>query len=359
MKRQIFKNPELGPGEIIKYLLLAAAIVAGSLVCVFHSSCQMTSQGIQALGAEESPNITAVNVLNSKSIKVDFTKEVTSDMGLVSVLGQGQAASLDAIGENSIKAQATVCGDKRSILYIFEESAQLGVRYQLFSQIKDSRGNSLTFAIPFDGFNDRLPLCALVEVQPESRAATKSSPAESPYVIIQALEDGNLFGIDLYCAQNKSTFPLPPVEVKAGQKIALRLKPTADQSACISETGTDLALAKSGRASPAWRDLYFDIGQKGMSTSNDAIFLRDKNTKKIMDALTYFTVKNGKTSWNLSTEIQKAIDKKAWAGPASVEGAVQKGSSKVKPLVRKSNALEQGGRPAAKDDWEVSEKSVY
>ena len=359
MKRTIFKNPELGPGEILKYLLLAAAIVAGTLFSVFHSSCQLTSQGIQALGAEESPCILDASVIDSKTIKVDFTKKVTAQIGLVSELGQGQEASLDSIGENSIKAQAMSCGDGKSIIYTFEESALLGVRYQLFSQIKDSRGNSLTFALPFDGYNDRLPLCALVEVQPETRAATKTSPAESPYVIIQALQDGNLFGIELFCAQNEVVYKLPPAEVKAGEKIALHLKHTADTAACISETGSRLDLAKSGRASPSWRDLYFDIGAKGMSATNDAIFLRNKNTQNIMDALTYYTVKSGKTSWKLSSQIQIAIDKKAWLGPATIEGAVQKGSSKVKPLVRTQVPSVQSGKPASKNDWKIADKSVY
>ncbi len=77
MKREIFKNPDLGPGEILKYFLLAAAIVAGALFCVCHSSCQLTSQGIQALGAEDSPKIVGVSVLNSKSVKIDFSKEVS------------------------------------------------------------------------------------------------------------------------------------------------------------------------------------------------------------------------------------------------------------------------------------------
>ncbi len=359
MKRQIFKNPDLTLGEILKYFLLAAAIVAGALFCVCHSSCQLTSQGIQALGAEESPQIAAVTVLGAKTIMVDFTKEVSAKSGLVSKLGQDQKASLDLLAENSIKAAATSCGKGKSILYVFDQEALIGERYQLFSQISDARGNSLTFAIPFDGYNERLPSCKMIEVQPETRSATKSSAAESPYVIIEALQDGNLFGVELYCAQNKAVYQIPAVEAKAGEKIALHLKPVSDASLCQSELGGDLKLAKTARASAAWRDLYFDIGPKGMSATNDAIFLRDRNTGKLMDALTFYTVKSGKTSWNLGDEIQKAIDKKIWRGPASIEGAVQKSTSKVKPLVRTASFTASDGGIPSKDDWKVSEKSVY
>ncbi len=356
MKREIFKNPDLGPGEILKYFLLAAAIVAGALFCVCHSSCQLTSQGIQALGAEDSPKIVGVSVLNSKSVKIDFSKEVSGQTGLVSKLQEGQKASLDVIAQNPIQAKANSFGDGKSLLYIFDQSARLGERYQLFSQISDKRGNTLTFAIPFDGFNESVPLCKMIEVQAESRSA-KNESAESPYVIIQALQDGNLFGIDLYCAQNKAVYQLPAVEVKAGDKIVLHLKHTAFPDACVSELESDLNLAKSGRAKAIWRDIYFDIGPKGISASNDALFLRNRNTGKLMDALTYYTVKNGKTTWNLGTEIQKAIDKGAWSGLASVEGAVQKTSSKVKPLVRAK--APKADVPSCKEDWTSSKESVY
>lgn len=356
MKRHIFKNPDLGPEEILKYFLLAAAIVAAALLCVCHSSCQLTSQGIQALGAEESPKIVGVSVLNSRSIKVDFSKEVSSDGGLVSKLQDGQKASLDLIAQNPIKAQASSFDGGKSLLYVLEQGAQLGQRYQLFSQISDARGNSLTFAIPFDGFNERIPVCKMVEVQPENKTA-KDSSAESPYVIIQALQDGNLFGIDLYCAQNKAVYQLPAAEVKAGQKIALHLKPTAFPEVCVSELEENLGLAKSGRSSDSWRDIFFDLDAKGISASNDAIFLRDRNSAKIMDALTYYTVKSGKTSWNLSQEIQKAIDKNVWQGPASIDGAIQKTTSKVKPLVRTKAPQEQGA--SSNKDWKVSMDSVY
>lgn len=356
MKREIFKNPDLGPGEILKYFLLAAAIVAGALFCVCHSSCQLTSQGIQALGAEDSPKIVGVSVLNSKSVKIDFSKEVSGQTGLVSKLQEGQKASLDVIAQNPIQAKANSFGDGKSLLYIFDQSARLGERYQLFSQISDKRGNTLTFAIPFDGFNESVPLCKMIEVQAESRSA-KNESAESPYVIIQALQDGNLFGIDLYCAQNKAVYQLPAVEAKAGDKIVLHLKHTAFPDACVSELESDLNLAKSGRAKAIWRDIYFDIGPKGISASNDALFLRNRNTGKLMDALTYYTVKNGKTTWNLGTEIQKAIDKGAWSSLASVEGAVQKTSSKVKPLVRAKTP--KADVPSCKEDWTSSKESVY
>ena len=260
MKREKFKSSDFEFEEILKYVLLAAAIVAGAMLCVCHASCKLTSQGIQTLGAEECPRIQGVSVLNSSTIKLDFTKSVSAEEGLVSKLPEGQTASLDAIAQDSIRARADSCDGGKAAVYFLERAAAIGERYQLYSQIKDSRGNSLTFSIPFDGYNDNIPVCALMEVQPESRAATKTSPAESPYVIIQALQDGNLFGIELRCGQNDAAYRLPAVNAKAGEKIALHLKHTADEGACASELEGNLALAKTARSSDKWRDIFFDIG---------------------------------------------------------------------------------------------------
>lgn len=359
MRKEKFKSKDIEFEEILKYVLLAAAIVAGAMLCVCHASCKLTSQGIQTLGAEECPRVKGVSVLNSTTIRVDFTKSVSAEEGLVSKLPEGQTASLDAIAQDSIRARADSCDNGKTAIYFLEQAAAIGERYQLYSQIKDSRGNSLTFSIPFDGYNDKIPACAFIEVQPESRSATKTSAAESPYVIIQALQEGNLFGIELRCGQNDAVFRLPAVKAKAGEKIALHLKKTGDEEACVTELGANLALAKTARSSDKWRDIFFDPGSKGISASNDAIFLLDRNTNTIMDALTYYTVKNGKITWKLSDKIQLAVAQKAWLGPATVEGAVQKTSSKVKPLVRKNNPQAQGSRPASKDDWKMADKSVY
>ncbi len=59
-QKKSFGFPELSAGEIVKYLMFAAIIVAAALLCICHASCQLTSQGIQALDAEESPQIKGV-----------------------------------------------------------------------------------------------------------------------------------------------------------------------------------------------------------------------------------------------------------------------------------------------------------
>ena len=255
--------------------------------------------------------------------------------------------------------------DDTVAIYVFEKPTELGERYQLFSEIKDARGNSLTFAVPFDGFNERLPYCVLAEVQPSSKAATKKYAAESPYVTIRALEDGNLFGLELYCAANKREYPLPKVEVKAGQEITLHLNLTAAPEYCADELGEDLSLAKTGRSLAKRRDLFFETSGTALSPSNEVILLLDRNSNKTIDALSYFTIKNNATSWNLPEAAQKAERDGAWQGNGTAESAflandpANKASSS-KPLVRASFPTAQERRPSSKYDWTVfAGKSVY
>ena len=360
MKKQknSFGRRDAGAAEIVKYLLLSLVIVAGASLCVCHASCQLSSQGIQALGAEESPEIQGVSVVNASSLEVTFSKPVSVTSASVSKLELGERASLDATAKNPVKARAVMSSDKKNAVYVFEKKSELGVRYQLFSEVKDSRGNSLTFAIPFDGFNERLPRCVFTEVQPKARSSKDG--AESPYVIIRALEEGNLSGMDLRCVKKDKTYSLPKIEVSKGEEIILHLRMTKDEKACQSELGNDLALASSGRSSPVKRDLFFDLGVP-LDEKNDLLLLRDRNANKTIEALTYFTPeKDMSVKWNFSEALQKAISDKAWEGNAGAASAVSfEGGGTTKPLVRTDIPSPEERRPSSKYDWTVSKESVY
>lgn len=362
-EEDFFERNEIGAASVVKYMMFAAIIVAAVLLCICHASCQLTSQGIQAFESEESPQIKNVSILNASSIEVDFTKEISVQSASVSLLDKGQKASLEMAGINPIKANAVMSKDKKSAVYVFEEKARLGERYQLFSEIKDSSGNSLTFALPFDGFNERLPKCILIEVQPSSYKGKKGVNPESPYVVIKALEDGNLFGMDLHCAANKVDYSLPNIEVMAGDEITLHLKFTANESDCVDELGSDLSLAKSGRSSPSRRDLFFNVSTSTLNSKNDALLLRDRNSNKIIDALSYFRIDDNATKWDFSQTIEKAVKDQAWTGPASAESAFlindpKNKCSSTKPLVRKNFPSANQKKPSSKYDWTVSD-NIY
>lgn len=353
--------------ELAKRLALAAIVAAAALLCVCHASCQLTSQGIQALDAEESPQIQNVSIVNASSIAVDFSKPVSVQSASISRLDAGQKASIDAAAESPVKANAVISNEGKSVLYVFESKAMLGERYQLFSEIKDIRGNSLTFALPFDGFNDRLPACVLAEVQNTAYKGKTGVNPESPYVTIRALEDGNLFGLDLYCAANKISYPLPKVEVKAGDEITLHLKATSKEGDCVDELGDNIALAATGRSSPLRRDLFFKQSASSLHSKNDVVLLRDRNSNKIMDALSYYKIEDNATRWNLPDILEQAIADKAWIGSASAESSFlindpKNKSGATRPLVRKTfpTAVQAASRekPSSKYDWAVSQ-AVY
>ena len=205
-------------------------------------------------------------------------------------------------------------------------------------------------------------ICVLAEVQPKG-SSSKSEGDESPYVIIRALEDGNLFGLELFCAKKQRTYALPKVEVKAGEEVTLHLRNTKDIDACKSELGNDLALAKTRRSSNSKRDIFFEQGVP-LDEANDVILLRQRNSNKAVDALSYFTTKDNATDWNLPESAQKAVKDGAWQGPGSVESAFLANDGKNKyttsqPMVRSIFPSAKDRRPSSKYDWSISAQSVY
>lgn len=317
MKKDSFEN-------IVKYIMFALIIVAGTLLAICHSSCQITSQGITLLGAEESPEITGAKVLSPGSVEIRFNKKVSVESASVSELGKGEKASLDAITEGSVPASAKMSDDGMRALYNFSRAAEIGHRYQLFSEIKDSRGNSLTFALPFDGYNSRIPDCRLTEVQGE---AQKSS-GRYEYVEIECLEAGNLFGLELYSADDFAKrgfcYEFPVVEVAAGERVMVHLR-KYDDVLCVDEIES-LSAAKSSQTSAAVRDLYFSNDGACIGANADVILLREKNSLKVHDALIYATRDYG-SEWKkkeLSAAAAEAVRSGKWSGDGSPACAVVK-----------------------------------
>ncbi len=365
-KRKIYEGYSFSAGDMLKYFLSALAIVGGVLLCIYHSSCQMTGRGISILDEEEPPEIRGVEVTSDTSIRLEFSKAVTVESASVSSLEDGSEASLEAAANNPVPAYADITDGGNTVIFRFRQATKTGGRYQLFSEIKDARGDTLTFALPFYGYNGSIPACAITEVQPKKAGALKSRNLhpESPYIVLKTLEDGNLSGLELYCAQNERHYALPAVDVKGGETLVLHLDHTENEEDCVSETGSDLGLAKTGRSSSVTRDLFFATEGTCLGGTNEVIFLLDRNTNKVKDALTYFKASEsgkdkGRVTWNFSSLIQRAIDDGAWSGEASAEYAVNlKGLGVRKPLLRKTiPAREQ--RTASKVDWIIAEKDAY
>lgn len=300
--------------ELVRYALFCVGVVASVMLCISHSGCKITSEGIKVLDAAESPEITSVRTLDGKSLEVRFNKAVKAKRASVSKLDSGERASLDCISHDAMEARPALFDDGKSVVYEFAQETAVGERYQLFGEIADSRGNSLTFALPFDGYNSRVPILIIEEVQ----GAYTKDKQKCEYIVLAALTDGNLGGLELHSAQYPSllsNYQFPPCEVKAGEKIMIHLR-TFEGVDFENETDGNLAKDKGEWSRPHVRDLFFENGKKCIGTSYGVILLRNKSDMKILDALLYTTEKTKEKFSLLSKSAELATRHGKW-NPAS------------------------------------------
>ena len=302
-------NEKIG---LLRYVLFCASVVAITILCISHSGCQITSEGIKVLDAAESPEITSVKTLDEKSLEVCFNKAVKAKIATVSKLGSSERASLDKTAHDAMEARALVSGDRKTVVYEFASETKVGERYQLFGEIADSRGNSLTFALPFDGYNSRIPILVIEEVQGDYTNTKSAHKCE--YIVVTALTAGNLGGLELYSAQYSnilSNYQFPSCEVKAGEKIMFHLRTFADVD-FKNETGENLAEDKGEWSKPNIRDLFFENTKKCVGKNYDIIFLRNKSNMKILDAVLYTTADKKEKLLSFSKSAELAISQGKW-----------------------------------------------
>lgn len=356
--------------EFVRRILFRAMAVAITAFCMSHSSCKITSEGIKVLDEEESPEITSVGTLDAKSLEVQFSKAVKAKNATVSKLEAGETASLDQISHDAMEASASVSDDGKTVVYEFAHETKVGERYQLFGEVADSRGNSLTFALPFDGHNSRVPILIIEEVQ----GAYSKDKHRCEYIILTALTDGNIGGLELYSAQYPSllsNYQFPPCEVKAGEKIMFHLR-TFEDVDFENETDENLARDKGEWSQAQVRDLFFENSKKCVGESYDIILLRNKSDMKILDALLYTTEAAKENFSKLSESAELATTQGKWnsdsqgnRSPFMLEGKFsystrclrRKNAEGLLKLAMEGN-LSQDEICGSKSDW-FEDKTLY
>ncbi len=344
---------------LVRYFFGSLMLVAMVLVWISHSSCQITAEGIKLLDGDYStPEIKNIRLTDSSTMSIDFSKEVIVNEAVISVLDD-ESTALKKLASVTSKANAVVKNDGRTVDYVFEIPSVLGMRYQLYSEIRDKNGNTLTFSIPFFGFNDRIPCLFLSELR------DKTNPKKNAYEYIElyAATSGNLFGLELYSANDDDSYEFPAVEVKKGEYIVVHMRKFADE--CVDELGNNLSLCSEPDAQDGARDLYFDSFDSRLGSSADVILLRDKNSGRILDALLYCKADYLKNAG----EWKKASLKKAaciateagvWAGDGSPECAFKfeaDTTATTRSFSRKNPHLisvNEGIAAACGNDWYVS-----
>lgn len=175
-----------------------------------------------------------------------------------------------------------------------------------------------------------------------------ASPAKSNYEYVEfhALSDGNLFGLELFSANDgeAKSFKFPDVSVKKDEMIVVHLRKGTGEG-FESETGDDLNLS-TAKFSSAARDLWHN-GSGAALGDSDALLLRKRKSGGLVDAVFYVCNDASKWTDEMTAAAQDALDAGLWKGTASSD-AIQIGAktfSDAKTLVKTQSGI-------GKDCWE-------
>lgn len=305
--------------------------------CVFSIflnpfSCKMTEEGIEIVSSSESPQIKSFNVIDKNNVSLSFTKEVE-------------------ILESSIQDVVTseyftVCHNKNiednlcNIVFNSQESFVIGNDYEIYGQVKDNSGNTLTFCIPFIGYNESVPILEITEIHPKYTKIT--SGYKNEYVEILAHSSGNLSGLELisgYDGEDKK-YVFPSIDVKEGDYIIVHLRSKGE--GCISELNNDLTLSFAKYSSDTARDLWDSNENARLGDDSDVIVLRNSQDLTILDAVIY--AENEETEWKKDFQkelIMQIEEQNKWNPNCNIKNSVRfTGMTPSKSLVKISSKNE-------------------
>lgn len=298
--------------EVLRKVLLTGVqsvlLALFPILSVFPFSCKVTAEGIQMIGGDYvSPELVSYSVNSADQITVSFSEQVEFKGFVISRLISGisdsmihseteelSPALLSASGVDGKIDAVLANGNNPDTRFIFKmnEEMEIGKSYELYGMVEDKIGNSLTFAIPFTGYNPRVPVMEIIEVQADAVTASKkiektNNINRNEYVLLDIHTDGNLCGVVICSAADgeKKQFLLPAVEVKAGEKVMAHMRKRGN--GCISEIEEDLKLAGSMYASETVRDLYSENTAAVLGSKSDIILLRDSGSGHVIDAFMY------------------------------------------------------------------------
>ena len=296
--------------KFLSYLstFFQALLITGiTVLAILPFSCKVSTEGIEiAAGDYDSPVIESVAVLDERRLELNFSEWVRIRNAVISPYISGISDSYESSGgRNLSKAISAAVGrydalqcaidssdDGKSIVFTFEKSTKVGKNYEALGVVEDKAGNTLTFCIPFTGFNPKIPKVLITEVQPKYKGTVNKVPLyRNEFVELLALEDGNLCGLEVFFAsyESKNRYELPPVEVHKGEVVLIHLRMAGD--GCISELEENLEESTRTYSCDGVRDLWSDNKSKTSDYDNDILIVRNLISGEIMDGLMY---SNGK-----------------------------------------------------------------
>lgn len=337
--------------EIFVVILQTFFLVSVVMFSVVPFSCKVTEEGIEIIGGDyENPCLQNVSVVDGKTVELQFSDSIVLRDLVVSKFIEGVSDSDEhsesiclspslaaACGEyGKINVNTSSSDDGKTITFIFDKETEIGSKYEVFGTVEDAVGNSLTFCVPFTGFNSFVPRMIITEAQIKYGKGSSSGETiyRAEFVELMALEDGNLSGLELLSASDgeEKKFVFPAIDVKKGEIILVH--PRTKEGGCINEDGDDLNLATAPHSKDGVRDLWSENLDSRYNDSTDVIYLRNSVDNSVMDVLLYAA--EGSEEWK--SNVQEIVNLVCGAGLCNSseisEAVVSKGVSPLKSLTR-------------------------
>ena len=339
------------------------AVVACVVVSVAACRANLVDEAAVKLwgGDLSTPSLDEVRAVSPVDVTASFSAPVTVIAASVT-LDAGQAAQAGAVdsadsaepGNQADESEAPArdggiavtwqpAATGNGVVFSLERSPGPGKRAVLAGTVSDALGDTLSFAVPFTGYNDRVPRLRLSEVRMDY------SKPKVEYVEIVALTAGNLGGVELFNGANEAV-PVrvfPPVEVRAGEIIVWHFR--AVEEGLVSELGA-LDESAGTNASPSARDFWDNQARSPVKKTN-VLWLRERRGGTIMDALA--CAEPGKADWPtdaLKAAALEAVTAGAWKpGGTIADAASTAGMSPTRTLAR-NTALDDTDTAS---DWKV------
>lgn len=310
----------------MKRFLVWFAQVTG-LVCVimfsvFPVSCRVTPEGIQIIGADYTcPVIDDFRVVSDTELEVVFSDSVKVNGLVISekLLGNGNTEFVSETNLNpQLEDAAGLTGrlsadysveEKGCLVRISMESTQVGKEYILYGETEDKTGSTLTFALPFIGYNSRVPQLYFTEIRTQLKSQNNGEKAAGVYKseMIQffVAKSGNLAGLAIKSGYDGEArdFNFPPLEVEAGQIIIVH--PRLRGAGAVSELGDDLTLSTAPYSSDSCRDLWGNEDKAHYGDKTDVILLVNTCTGKVIDGVMY--AEDGLEEWKKPLQQEYAL----------------------------------------------------
>ena|GEM_PF-553704 len=283
-------------------------LCAITVLCVVPFSCKVTEEGIIFVGGDYvSPVLEEVNVIDERTVQINFSEMIKMKSFVVSE----QIADISDSYEHSyteelspaIKAATGGYGRVESVCEVSEDGCILtvsaedrydvGKSYEICGTVEDKGGNTLTFCVPFCGYNSCVPKLVMTEILPTYKKY-KEGVYRCEFVEILALTDGNLSGLELVSAADGDAkkYDFPSVNVRAGQVFVVHLRNAGE--GCISET-EDLNASTAAFSAKNALDIWAENTKPRLGDVSDIIVIRNSINGSILDAVMY--AEQSATEW--------------------------------------------------------------